>query len=269
MLSSVRAWIALQCRIGRELRKFNSLSILLKIYALNAIGRQKVVPVYLFGRRLHVRTATPDLYVATETLGSEFDALSDLPFSDSSLFIIDAGGYIGTASIALKSLFPDSVIVCLEPSSENFALLKRNTEGIKSIHPINAALVNEGMPNELYLAESSTGPWGFEVIETASATTEPIQTTTVAKIMQDFEVSRVHICKMDIEGGEYALLQNPEVWLDCVDALAIELHERKRSGIELLFRRATAARLNLRLPGEKILSLSHEYLSGLLLGGKR
>ena len=71
---------------------------------------------------------------------------------------------------------------------------------------------------------------------------------------------------MDIEGAELELLENPESWLDHTDVLAIELHERKRNGIDQAFQNANVKRFALPLPGEKVLSLSHAYLAGLSNG---
>jgi FkbM family methyltransferase len=263
MFSTIRTWFGFQRRLSRELLKSNSLSTVLYILSMNALGRRKVVQVMLKGHQLNVRTATPDLFVALETLGSEFHMLANLEFGKTPIFIVDAGGYIGTASIALREIFPESVIVAIEPSSANIELLKKNIEPHENIHAINAALVDDETPEEIYLNDSVTGPWGFEISSTPTQNAELVKTTTFNKIMKQFGVSRVQICKMDIEGAELELLEKPESWLEHTDVLAIELHERKRNGIDKAFQNANVKRFTLPLPGEKVLSLSYMYLAGL------
>jgi methyltransferase, FkbM family len=225
--------------------------------------RKVVVDLVVFGERLKVRTASPDIYVAMETLGGEFGVLSSLRF-DAAPFIIDAGGYIGTAAIALKKDFPSSLIICIEPSRENFQLLQENIDGHSGIFAIHGALVQDGGPSSVYLRESATGPWGFETGSFGDDCTEKVGTVTFGHLLSRFEQARVSICKMDIEGGEEPLLEEFQGWLHSVDALAIELHDRKRPGIQRLFEEATAHRFNLRLPGEKVLSISPSYLSKIV-----
>ncbi len=263
MLSAIRTWLGFQRRLFRELRKSNSLSRIVYIVLMNALGQRKLVRVRLHGQQLHVRTATPDLFVAMETLGSEFQMLANLKFGQQPVFIVDAGGYIGTASIALSELFPRSIIVTMEPSSSNFEVLQKNIEPHENIHAINAALVEDETLEEIYLVDSVTGPWGFEISDKPGQNAEAVKTTTFTKIMKQFDVSGVQICKMDIEGAEFELLQSPESWPDHTDVLAIELHERKRNGIDQAFQAANAKRFALPLPGEKMLSMSHAYLAGL------
>lgn len=263
MLSAIRTWFGFQRRLSRELLKSNSLSRVAYIVAMNTLGQRKLVQVQLDGHLLNVRTATPDLFVALETLGSEFQMLANLEFGQAPAFIVDAGGYIGTASIALKTLFPNSTIVTIEPSSSNFEVLKKNIEPHENIHAINAALVDDEALEEIYLVDSVTGPWGFEISDTPGQNAEVVKTVTFSRLMKQFDVSRVQICKMDIEGAELELLENPGSWLDHTDVLAIELHERKRNGIDQAFRNANRKRFALPLPGEKVLSLSHRYLAGL------
>ena len=263
MLSAIRTWFGFQRRLSRELLKSNPLFTVLYVLSMNALGRRKVVQVQLEGHRLNVRTATPDLFVALETLGSEFHMLANLEFGQAPIFIVDAGGYIGTASIALKEIFPESIIVTIEPSSANFELLQKNIEAHENIHAINAALVDDETLEEIYLNDSETGPWGFEISGTPAQNAEVVKTTIFTKIVKQFDVSRVQICKMDIEGAELELLEHPENWLEHTDVLAIELHERKRNGIDQAFRNANVKRFALPLPGEKVLSLSYGYLAGL------
>ena len=244
----------------RGLRRENPTSEVISLLASSALGRRTERDVQVCKEKLRIRTATPDLYVALESLGPELQFLQSLRFEDKPV-ILDAGGYVGTATLALRRYFPDSVIVCVEPSAENFQLLQRNLSGLDDVHLIYGALVGEGAPEEVFIHESDTGPWGFEVFDSPGEKVEAVPTVTMGQIMERCETDRISICKMDIEGSEEPLLRQADTWFEKVDALVIELHERKRPGIANLFEEASANRLNLPLPGEKILSLSKSYLS--------
>ena len=82
------------------------------------------VHICLFGQSIIVRPNGPDFRVAVSTLGCEFDPLIGLFPRAFSGVIVDAGGFIGTAAIRLSQIYPNATIVTVEPSNENFKLLK-------------------------------------------------------------------------------------------------------------------------------------------------
>lgn len=106
---------------------------------------KKMKPVLLRvgGTKIYVRRGTPDLAVAMDSLGGEFDELGDLIDPSFSGLIIDAGAYIGSASLAFHRLFPRARILALEPDPENLRVLHKNMSEIPEIVPIAAALVGK------------------------------------------------------------------------------------------------------------------------------
>lgn len=101
------------------------------------------------------RSATPDLCGALSRFRAEFDVLAEDHPHDGNGLIIDAGGYIGIAAIALTKVYLACTMITIEPSSKNFAALLKNTEGFKTIRPINATLtVESGLGSvDLFLVE--------------------------------------------------------------------------------------------------------------------
>lgn len=86
--------------------------------------------------RVYCRPDTPDLKVAKDSLGDEFDILIELLRAiEHPFLILDFGGYIGTAAIKFASI-NNSQIVSYEPSPENFKVLTLNT----LLHPNIMAL---------------------------------------------------------------------------------------------------------------------------------
>jgi FkbM family methyltransferase len=227
--------------------------------ALTSLGREFRIRVKPMQRDLVVRTSSPDIRVALTCLGGEFDELLAEVTSLSYPFIIDAGGYIGTAAIVLAEAYPDATVVSLEPSSANFALLKRNVARYPNIVPLNVALSPQ--PGVTTLRNRGTGQWGFTIVprpedNTASETMEEVECVTIDMLMQRFGVDGIGILKLDIEGAERALFGDNTAWIAKTQAICIELHDRIVAGCTESFEAVTLGRRNLKMQGEKYLSLA-------------
>jgi FkbM family methyltransferase len=215
------------------------------------------ITVKISGIPITVRTTTPDLEVAINCLTGEFDRLcAAIPVLHHRL-IIDAGGYIGTAAIAFAKRYPNATIVTLEPNTANYHILVRNTATWPNIVAINSALAPEPGVSALY--NRGTGEWGFTLIEKAAdCPTSPIETVqciTVDQIINQIGSDGIDILKIDIEGGEYALLSRNVGWIDKTTGICIELHDRIVPGCSMVWQAATAGRHNLPTDGEKHISL--------------
>jgi FkbM family methyltransferase len=254
-------------RLRKELRYLgrllatNSFAAVAGIFLSNRLGRRRVVAIDVLGRRIHIRTASADLRVALATLGGEFGGLRlAFPRSRSGL-ILDAGGYIGTAAIALAEMYPEATIVTVEPSRENFRLLERNIAGYQNIVARHAALVPDGAGEEVALMSRGTGEWGFTLVDRPrdrpARFSEKVPSVTIGRILTEHGLSRIMICKMDIEGAEAPLLRQPG-WLDKVDILMIELHERIAPGCEAAFWEASRGRF-VSPCGEKLIAVGPGY----------
>lgn len=53
--------------------------------------------------------------------------------------------------------------------------------------------------------------------------------------MHTHGLDRIDLLKMDIEGSEREVLADPSAWIDRVDALIVELHDRKKPGCGAVF----------------------------------
>ena len=212
------------------------------------------------GVEVAIRRATPDLRVARSCLvEGEFDSLKGILPSLKHNFIIDAGGYIGTAAIALSRLYPDATVVSVEASSSNFAVLSRNVSAFPRIVPLNMALV--GTKRVLRLKNRGTGEWGYTTIEAPrdnpdATTMEMVEGITVSEIISMHEKTGVDIVKIDIEGGEIDVLDNSEGWMASASVVLVELHERIIRGCKKSFSNATHGRREVRIGKEKIASIS-------------
>jgi len=120
---SFRANLSLARRLARTGRNRDGVFWLL----FTVVGQQIRLQVKLCRHKIVIRTGSPDLPVALSCLQGEFDELLNAVPTLRHPFIVDAGGYIGTAAIVFAEAYPDATVVSLEPSAENFALLQRTS----------------------------------------------------------------------------------------------------------------------------------------------
>lgn len=152
--------------------------------------------------------------------------------------IFDAGANIGLAAIYFANKYPNSQIIAIEPDKDNFALLQMNVASYANIIPLYAALWYKN--DIIDLIDPGLGKWGYMTLELSNSDKKQqiknqVQGLTVNTIMQKYSVEHIDIMKIDIEGAEKEVFSNSYLWLDKVDAIIIELHERMKSGTNRSF----------------------------------
>lgn len=157
--------------------------------------------------------------------------------------IIDAGANIGLAAVVFARRFPSATIVAVEPERQNFEQLQRNVSHYPNVHPVHAAVWSE--EGEIVLQDEGLGEWGFTTravsADGSGTTVATVPATTVHALMDRFDLDTVDFLKIDIEGAEVEVLGTSDSWIDRVDSLAIELHERMKPGCVAAFETATEA----------------------------
>lgn len=239
-----------------EVARSNSPGLAFRLAALNLLRVRRVVRLRMFDFDITLRTGTPDLLVATESLGSELDSVTRDFTARQPGLIIDGGGYIGTAAIKLARHYPDCPVVCIEPSSANLEILRANTAPYPNITVLHAALA--ASEADVVLRDPGRLNWGFTIVAEPSdrhRILETVRATTVERILSERGADRLFILKLDIEGAEVEVLRQSAGWMSRTDAIIIELHEWLVEGCESVFAAATLGRRNSVLPGEKVLSL--------------
>ncbi len=170
--------------------------------------------------------------------------------------IVDAGANIGLASIYFANRYPDARIIALEPQRGNFELLRENVAPYGNVTPLHAALWSE--ETEISVVDPGSGDWGFRTRtpETlASGGAAPSQTVaalTIDRLMRDFGLQKIDILKVDIEGAEREVFAHSSTWIDKVDAVIVELHDRFQDGCTRAFDAAVCSFGNRWRRGENI-----------------
>ncbi len=159
-------------------------------------------------------------------------------YSGSPQNILDAGSNIGLAAVYFANRFPNARIVCLEPELSNFELLVMNTKPYKNIIPLQKGLWSK--KTHLLVEVEGRDNWGFIVKECASGEAGAIEAASIPSIMAEYQMYRIDIAKIDIEGSEGEVLNSNDAieWMQKCRMLVIELHDRMKPGTsEALFKR--------------------------------
>ena len=241
-----------------RLRREGNLAKSVVFFGLTLIKLKYPLAVLIASQKTVIRPGTPDFAVAMDSFSGEFEKAIQAAMPLQHGLIVDAGGYIGTAAIAFAKAFPHARIVTLEPSRENFKILRQNVASYQNITAVNKALgKSEG---SISLVNRGTGEWGFSIVQTPTDCASPkilhdVEITTIPAILAEFQKDGIDLLKLDIEGGEYDLLSDLPAWLQSTRVICAELHERIVPGCEDLFKRVTAKRRALGTNGEKVLSI--------------
>lgn len=246
---------SLLIKICRQLRLISQIGIsnYLK-YRLSPNGQH--LKIVIKGHNITVRKGTPDLGIAISCLCGEFDVLRYLFPENFDGIIVDAGGYIGTASIALKEIFPQAKLIIIEPSSDNLEVLKDNVANLQNVKILHGALV--GSSEKTMQLNNRGTECGFTVV--AKPSDKPnasfIQETPAYRLSDLLlENEKIGLLKLDIEGGELSLLEHDIKGLKNIDVVFAELHDRIAPGCVDKFLEFSKDRILIKDKGEKFLSV--------------
>lgn len=224
-------------------------------YRIGSKGEK--IRIQFDGYNILVRKKTPDLDVAMSCFKGEYDLIKYLFPNDYNGLIIDAGGYIGTSTLAIKKIFPNSKVIVIEPSDENISILKENLAEVSSIKVVHGALVGESN-KIIQLKNRGTGEWGFTVVRSPKDNPNSINIQNVPAYRLSDLVSNdenIGLLKLDIEGGELNLLEHDMETLAKIEVVFAELHDQIAKGCENKFFEFSKNRILVKDRGEKYLSI--------------
>ena len=224
-------------------------------YAACAAG--DLVAIKIKRTRLHIRKGTPDIMVAQSCLEGEFDPVAYLLPRDYAGVIVDAGGYIGSAALAMAALFPKARILTVEPSKANFEVLMQNVTGHPLIEPVFGALV-AGPATSVTLRNRGTGAWGFTAVAAPhdNPNARDLHDTPALRLADLVpDPTDIGLLKLDIEGGELEILEQDRATLSQIPHIFIELHDRIAPGCRRAFFDFSQDRIVVKSSGEKYLSI--------------
>ena len=225
--------------------------------------RMKPVRVSIGAHAVWVRRGTPDLSVALDSLGGEFDVVRQFVPEAFSGLIVDAGAYIGSSALALHQLFPRARILAIEPDPENFEVLQMNVSLVANIIPVSAALVG-GEKSTAKLYDRRTGKWGLTLVSDPADVVAPslvaeVETISLRQVVECW--GNPAVLKLDVEGGEYDIFANARELCNEIPVILVELHDGIVPGCGEALRALSGRRKMERDAGEKVLSYDERLLA--------
>lgn len=186
-----------------------------------------------------------DIYIWEEVFVEKANDCVDLATAS---WIIDAGANVGYTAIWFAERYPKAQVIAIEPDTENFEILCANTAHEPRIIPVRAAVRPAGAPTQRVIGGLRT-PAGLQTIDADSpgdpdadqlATVDLVDAVDIASLMERFDIEHLDLLKMDIEGAERAVFDDCADWIDRVEAIIVEVHDRFDPECSASFDRATA-----------------------------
>jgi len=145
--------------------------------------------------------------------------------------IIDLGANVGYAAVYYHRRFPEARIVAIEPSHENVVAAEVNVAlagAGRAIDVVESAIWHS--PSRLRITNPGANAWAYRVAEAEPNDESAFGATTMPMLMDEFGFETVDLVKIDIEAAERYLFEKNTEWLDHVNEIVIELHDRFTKG---------------------------------------
>lgn len=219
------------------------------------LKENSLINLIYYNEIFFIRARTDDISAIIPYMEKEFSILKDLLPTDYEGIIIDAGAYIGSASIVLSRMFPNARILAIEPNEENFKILGNNTKNYANVFCFHGALRSSDSVNtKIY--NRKTGLMGFTIAEYPNDQPQAeffyeVQSFTITKLTNNVVPGLI---KLDIEGAEAELFIEDKV-LPNIDYVFVELHDSIINECSDLFWKFSSNRHVIKDSGEKFLSI--------------
>lgn len=204
-------------------------------------GREVEVPAPGSDASVIVRLGTSDVQVFNDIYRRQAYRWD---FGEPPKVIVDAGAYTGLSTSFFAARYPNATIIAIEPDEQNFDLLVRNTARFANVRTLRAALWMES--GYVSLVDPGDDAWGLRVNESDASASgrakassaprpEPVPAVTVTDILRDYDLERIELLKVDVEGSEKEIFSASEPWISSVEAICMELHDRFKAGCSRSF----------------------------------
>jgi FkbM family methyltransferase len=163
-------------------------------------------------------------------------------------YIIDCGANVGISTRYFRKIYPESIIIAIEPDLRNFLQLQKNTIGTKIIN-YRVALHHES--TTLRLSDNSLSTYSKRFIDVQNGH-EEVHALPLQAIFLESKWPKIDLIKIDIEGAEEALFKNNDPWIKLVNVFVIEFHDYLKCGMaqEILTKIFSNGKYSLKNKGE-------------------
>jgi len=237
ILSAIRT-----ARLSRQIGIHSAALVEMARRKRNAPRSAKLVQLTLpdFPSPIYFRSGTCDLDVFWQViLKAEYDIRSFPQFQAiDSLYlnakanghrpvIIDCGANIGLSAIWFSRLFPDALILAVEPSPDNIEIARLNVRAYPNVMLLHGAVWDH--PTALTISDAKVDPWAYQTVEAQDGVgrnSDNISNVfTIPELIDKAGAHQALIVKIDIEGAEAALFRSNTEWVGHTALIVIELHD--------------------------------------------
>jgi FkbM family methyltransferase len=182
---------------------------------------------------VYLRTFSGDIRIFYEIFFEKAYAIP-LPFDRKQAVIVDAGANIGMAGLYFSLAYSNARVYCIEPDAGNLQVLRKNLASFLStgsVVLIEAAL--HETDGEVNLGGKG---WSYNraVVPSVNGTVS-VPAISPGSLIRHWQIERIDLLKVDIEGAEEGIFRGDIGWLDRVDMILIEVHSEE--GKNLIRRR--------------------------------
>lgn len=138
--------------------------------------------------------------------------------------IIDCGGNVGLATRWFAERFREACIVVIEPDTENFELLTKNTKELGAqVVRLQGGIWDR--PAKLVITNPEAGAAAFQVKEIDVNSDSGIRAYTISEICEMHDATAPFIVKLDIEGAQSTLFRSNTDWVKNTPLITLELDD--------------------------------------------
>lgn len=136
--------------------------------------------------------------------------------------VLDLGANVGISVRYLLARFPDARVIAVEPDPRLVPRLRANVDGLPGV-AVHAAAVAPRAGTATFF--STPDGWSSSLTPAAGGRPVTVECMTVEEILGAAGLERVDLVKLDIEGGEWPLLEAGAIQR-ATDCVVGELHHR-------------------------------------------
>ena len=232
----------------------------LHIYARRALGQREQLSVSCKGRTLPLRPAESDPFVIEQIFGAQQYRLPQKITENLNLLsrairkdrgtpvIIDGGANVGYSALFFSEVYPDAVVIAVEPDYEAYSLLENCCRGNQQIKPVHGALWCNNNGVQLYNKDQPS--WARSVAEGGT-----VPSYLLSDLLDMVEEPSPLLLKLDIEGAEYDVVESSGDLVSRFPCLMIEPHDWMFGGrgcLSPLFSTINGRKVDTLISGENI-----------------
>jgi FkbM family methyltransferase len=182
--------------------------------------RSMTVSVEAFGKHIRIVVADPSEVRAL----IEIFVLSTYAWSYRCPIqtIVDAGAHVGGTTLWFAARYPNARILAIEPHPDTLTRLHENTQQYPKVEVVAAALHDKDGHVDLFGGDQS---WAASLVPAKNLRIcHQVPAITLDRLVDEHNLERIDILKLNIEGSETAVLRSTGV-LHRVHTIVFEYHD--------------------------------------------